>query len=66
MWLFPWASYAAIAGMLAVLIAMACTPALVGDLRASIVALAVALSSYLIIRARRQSSRRALVVPTTK
>jgi GABA permease len=48
MWLFPWTSYAAIAGMAAVLIAMALTP---GDLSRelwwSVVALAAAFVAYL-------------------
>lgn len=53
MWLFPWASYAAIAGMAAVLIAMAFTPSLVQELRVSLVALAVAVIAYLVLRAHR-------------
>jgi GABA permease len=56
MWLFPWASYAAIAGMAAVLIAMAFTP---GELRQelswSVVALGLALVAYLVVDARRRS-----------
>ena len=59
MWLFPWASYAAIAGMAAVLIAMALTP---GDLRQelwwSVVALGLALAAYLAVDARRRSRAR--------
>jgi GABA permease len=59
MWLFPWASYAAIAGMAAVLIAMACTP---GELRQelwwSVVALGLALAAYLLVDARRRSRAR--------
>ena len=53
MWLFPWASYAAIAGMAAVLIAMAFTPSLAGDLHVSLIALAVAILAYLGVRACR-------------
>ena len=53
MWLFPWATYAAIAGMVSVLIAMACTPSLAGELHVSLVALAVVIVAYLILRARR-------------
>jgi len=56
MWLFPWASYAAIAGMAAVLIAMAFTPGeLSSELRWSVVALAVAVVAFLIVDARRRS-----------
>ena len=35
MWMFPWLSYAAIAGMVAVMLAMALTPALQQDFKAS-------------------------------
>jgi L-asparagine transporter-like permease len=55
MWLFPWASYAAIAGMAAVLIAMAFTPSLTEELKVSLISLAVAVIAYCILRARRQS-----------
>ncbi|HVC31445.1 MAG TPA: amino acid permease, partial [Steroidobacteraceae bacterium] len=54
MWLFPWASYAAIGGMAAVLIAMAFTPSLAEDLHISLLALAAAILAYL-LRARRRS-----------
>jgi GABA permease len=54
MWLFPWASYAAIAGMLAVLVAMALTPALAKDFYFSLITLAVALIAFLFTRARRK------------
>jgi len=53
MWLFPWASYAAIAGMAAVLIAMAFTPSLAHELHVSLIAVAVAFLAYLILRSRR-------------
>src|SRR5581483_3765392 len=56
MWLFPWASYAAIAGMAAVLIAMAFTPALAHELHVSLVAIAVALIAYFVLRSRRRRS----------
>jgi len=56
MWLFPWTSYAALAGMAAVLVAMAFTPAMVNDLRWSIITLLVAVAAYLLVRARRESS----------
>ncbi|GAC1663302.1 MAG: amino acid permease [Steroidobacteraceae bacterium] len=64
MWLFPWASYAAVAGMLAVLIAMAFTPGeLAQELRVSVLALAVASASYLVVRARRRARGIAAAVP---
>jgi GABA permease len=53
MWLFPWASYAAIFGMLAILTAMALTPGQAKDLYVSLVTLAVACCAYLLIRSRR-------------
>jgi len=56
MWLFPWTSYAAIAGMVAVLVGMAFTPAHANDLLWSIISLLVAVAAYLLIRARRESS----------
>ncbi len=52
MWLFPWASYAAIAGMLAVLIAMAVTPARAKELYVSVLAFVVVGAAYLLIRRR--------------
>jgi GABA permease len=56
MWLFPWASYAAVAGMAAILIAMALSPGeLTSELRWSVIALAVAVAAYLVVRARRKS-----------
>jgi len=58
MWLFPWLSYATIAAMCAVLIAMAFTPGLQQDLKFSLVALLVAIVAYLITNAvRGQRSR---------
>jgi GABA permease len=51
MWLFPWASYAAIAGMAAVLVAMALTPARQQEFYASLVSLVVVLAAYQISRA---------------
>jgi len=50
MWLFPWLSYAAIAGMSAVLIAMAFTPGLSRDLKCTCVALAATVFVYLVVR----------------
>jgi GABA permease len=55
MWLFPWASYAAIAGMAAVLIAMAFTPSLTEELKVSLISLAVAFLAYFALRARRRA-----------
>jgi GABA permease len=56
MWFFPWASYAAVAGMAAVLIAMAFTPGELGqELRVSVLAFAVALSAYFVVRSRRRA-----------
>ena len=52
MWLFPWLSYAAIAAMAAVLVAMAFTPAMQQDFKTSLVTLAVAVGAYGIKRAR--------------
>jgi L-asparagine transporter-like permease len=46
MWLFPWASQTAIAGIIAVLIAMAFTPGLASQLEASLIALAIAVAAY--------------------
>ncbi|MGH8289310.1 MAG: amino acid permease [Steroidobacteraceae bacterium] len=54
MWLFPWASYAAIAGMAAVLVAMAFTPSLTEELKVSLISLAVVVLAYLARRARRR------------
>ena len=52
MWLFPWASYAAIAGMFAVLVAMARSDQ-ARDLYASLGTLVVACAAYLLVRAGR-------------
>jgi GABA permease len=46
MWLFPWLSYAAIAAMGAVLIAMAFTPGLQQDFKFSCITLVVAVAAY--------------------
>jgi L-asparagine transporter-like permease len=56
MWLFPWATYAALAGMAAVLIAMAFTPGdMSQELWSSVVALAVAGAAFLAVDARRRA-----------
>jgi L-asparagine transporter-like permease len=50
MWLFPWLSYLAIAGMALVLVAMAFTPSHRAELWTSAVSIAVALLAYAIFR----------------
>ncbi len=50
MWAFPWLSYATIAGLIAVLAAMALTPDMASQLYASLVALALAVAAYLLRR----------------
>ncbi|MEJ0038013.1 MAG: amino acid permease [Gammaproteobacteria bacterium] len=57
MWLFPWASYAAIAGMLGILIAMAVSRAHAQEFYASLLALGVAVIAYRVVRARRAGTR---------
>jgi L-asparagine transporter-like permease len=54
MWLFPWLSYAAIAGMSAVLIAMAFTPGLQQDFKFSCITLIVVIGAYLLTRRLRR------------
>jgi GABA permease len=54
MWLFPWLSYAAIAAMGAVLVAMAFTPALQQDFYTSLITLIVAVAAYLVVKRLRQ------------
>ena len=60
MWLFPWGSYAAIAAMVVVLVAMAFT-GMAKDLYASMVTLLVAIIAYLLVRAWRGSAVRSRV-----
>jgi GABA permease len=56
MWLFPWASYAAIAGMAAVLIAMAFAKGeMFQELWSSVVSLVVAYVAFLVLDARRKA-----------
>jgi AAT family amino acid transporter/GABA permease len=58
MWLFPWASYGAIAGMIAVLVAMAATPDTASQFYVSVLALLIAAGAcFLVLRRRRQSGR---------
>jgi L-asparagine transporter-like permease len=54
MWLFPWLSYFAIAGFLAVLIALAITPARFAEFWTSAISVAVALAAYAALRRNRQ------------
>jgi len=53
MWLFPWLSYLAIAGMAAVLVAMAITPARAVEFWTSAISVAVALAAYAVVRRNR-------------
>lgn len=50
MWLFPWLSYVAVGGMIAVLVAMAFTPAFAADFQFSLLALGVASAAYFVRR----------------
>ena len=54
MWLFPYLSYAAIAAMGGVLIAMAFTPAMQRDFYVSCITLVVAILAYMIVNRLRQ------------
>ncbi|HEY2275513.1 MAG TPA: amino acid permease [Steroidobacteraceae bacterium] len=56
MWLFPWLSYLAIAGMALVLVAMAFTPSHRAELWTSAVSIAVALLAYAIFRRPRMAA----------
>lgn len=53
MWLFPWLSYLAIAGMVAVLVALAVTPARAAEFWTSAGTVAVALAAYALFRRNR-------------
>ena len=46
MWLFPWASYVAVVGMFAVLMAMAVSPSMMRDLYVSLLALVIVLVAF--------------------
>jgi L-asparagine transporter-like permease len=63
MWWYPWASYAAIAAMLIVLIAMALTPALRSQLGVSLVALAAAGLAYQLVARHRRSAASRIASP---
>ncbi|GAC1478127.1 MAG: hypothetical protein NVS1B6_19540 [Steroidobacteraceae bacterium] len=54
MWLFPYLSIAAIAGMGAVLVAMAVTPGLQQDFYVSYLTLGVAVAAYFVVHRLRQ------------
>lgn len=56
MWLFPWLSYLAIAGMLAVLIALAITPGRGAEFWTSAGSVAVALAAYGVVSRNRASA----------
>ena len=67
-WLFPWLSYLTIGGMVAVLVAMALTPALASQLYFGLLALAVAVVAYYVLRKPRAGdalsrSRRRAALP---
>jgi L-asparagine transporter-like permease len=55
MWLFPWSNYLALAGMAAVLLAMALTPDMQRDLKVSVLSLAVALGAFCVVNGRRRT-----------
>src|ERR1700678_3208326 len=50
MWLFPWLSYTAIGAMVAVVLAMALTPAMQQDFYASLITLVAAITAYAVKR----------------
>jgi GABA permease len=56
MWLFPWLSYLAIAGMASVLVAMAFTPSHRAELWSSMISIAVALLAYVVLRRPRAAA----------
>jgi AAT family amino acid transporter/GABA permease len=53
MWLFPWLSYATVAGFTAVVVAMAVTPGQQQDLYFSLITLVVVFVAYAVLRRRR-------------
>ena len=55
MWLFPYSSFAAIAAMTAVLVAMAFTPGMQRDFKFSCITLVVAVLAYLVVRRLRRA-----------
>ena len=65
MWWYPFASYVGIVGMLAVLAAMAFTPALASQFYVSVVTLALTLGAAWLRGRRRAAAPRAATPPTT-
>ncbi|MBS0580924.1 MAG: amino acid permease [Proteobacteria bacterium] len=61
MWWFPWANYLALAGMGAVLVAMALTAEMRDELRASGLSFAIAVGAFLVVDARRRARAAAAV-----
>jgi GABA permease len=61
MWLFPWASYATVAGFTAVVVAMAVTPGQQQDLYFSLITVAAVFLAYAV--RRRRVARTAAVLP---
>jgi L-asparagine transporter-like permease len=61
MWLFPWLSIAALLGMGTVLLAMAFTPGMQTDFKASCVTVAVTVGAYLLVRQFRTRSPATIV-----
>jgi HD-like signal output (HDOD) protein len=57
MWWFPWSSYAAIGGIVAVLLAMALTPSLASEFYVSLTTLAVSLAAYALTAYSRSRTR---------
>ena len=53
MWLFPWASWLVVVAIVAVLFAMALTPALASQLYASLACLAIVAGAYVFVRRRK-------------
>lgn len=58
MWLFPWLSYFAIAGLLAVLVAMAITPSRAVEFWTSAGSVAIALAAYVLVSRNRSRQER--------
>jgi L-asparagine transporter-like permease len=63
MWLFPWLSYVAIAGMASVIIAMAFSPSHRAEFWTSTISITVALLAYVVLRRRGSVAARAVQVP---
>jgi GABA permease len=53
MWLFPWLSILALLGMTTVLLAMAFTPGMQTDFKASCITVLLSLAAYTLVRWRR-------------